>query len=247
MTEREWLACADPMPMLEFLRSKARKRKLRPWDRPDSEGELSECLRGKARRRKLRLFSIACVLPLLHRISHEPGLEAIEVSERFADGLASEADLEIACERLDKRNWETGWVTADDAARAIDGACYLPSRGLNSPCDLAGYTASWAIAAGEPDLDWTQSDEQARDQHEKERDRHEREETFHQCVLLRDVFGVLPFRSVVLNPSGSRRLCPTSPQPPTRSAHCLRANSTPLAWPCLPTPWKKWAASTPTF
>jgi hypothetical protein len=29
MTEAEWLACADPRPMVEFLRGKASDRKLR--------------------------------------------------------------------------------------------------------------------------------------------------------------------------------------------------------------------------
>ena len=29
MTEQEWLACTDPMPMLQFLRGKVSDRKLR--------------------------------------------------------------------------------------------------------------------------------------------------------------------------------------------------------------------------
>jgi hypothetical protein len=68
MKKSEWLTCTDPEPMLEFLWGKEYERNLR-----------------KSRERKMRLFAIACVLPLLHRISHEPGLEAVEVSERFAD------------------------------------------------------------------------------------------------------------------------------------------------------------------
>lgn len=173
MTETEWLECTDPKPMLEFLRDKASDR-------------------------KLRLFAIACVLPLLHRISHEPGLEAVEVSERYADGLATEAELELSYERLDRRLNESDWVTADNAACAVSGACMPPSRS-NHPFDIASYTASWTVEAGSPGLDWTQSDQQVREQqYETQRDQHRIEQIFHQYALLHDIFGN-PFRPVGLD------------------------------------------------
>jgi hypothetical protein len=65
VTEAEWLTCDDPQTMLEFLQRKAEDR-------------------------SLYLFSVACyrrVWPLLT----EHVRQAIEVKERYADGLATEA------------------------------------------------------------------------------------------------------------------------------------------------------------
>jgi hypothetical protein len=165
MKEREWLACTEPEPMLTFLWGKDYERNLR-----------------KSRERKARLFAIACVLPWLRRASHEPGLEAVEVSERFADGLSTEADLVVARERLDKRNWETGWVMADDASRAIDGACWTPRDCAYR--DQASYAATSIVQTGIYAFDQSQWDQ------------YERNEGLRQCGLIRDIFGRLPFRKV---------------------------------------------------
>jgi hypothetical protein len=66
MTEAEWLACADPQPMLEFLR-------------------------GKASDRKLRLFAVACV----QRYSNVDGImrQLVRVSELYADGITTWNEL----------------------------------------------------------------------------------------------------------------------------------------------------------
>ncbi len=64
MTEREWLACTNPMSMLNFLT-------------------------GKASERKFRLFACACCRRIWHLIT-EPALQsAIHIAEKYADGKAT--------------------------------------------------------------------------------------------------------------------------------------------------------------
>jgi len=78
MTEQDWMNATDPRPMLEWLRS----------DRGEA--------RRKAGRRKMRLFACAClrgILPLLRKTGSRA---AVEVAERFADGLADERELHRA-------------------------------------------------------------------------------------------------------------------------------------------------------
>jgi hypothetical protein len=68
MTESEWLACADPEPMLEFLR-------------------------GKASDRKVRLFAVSSFRRVPAILGSEGCQAAFEVAERFAEGSASESEL----------------------------------------------------------------------------------------------------------------------------------------------------------
>ncbi len=68
MTEAEWLACADPQPMLEHLR-------------------------GKAGDRKLRLFACGCCRRIGGLL---PMPFVLDIAERFADGLTDEDELAAA-------------------------------------------------------------------------------------------------------------------------------------------------------
>jgi len=75
MTKADWLACTDPRAMLGFLRGKASKRKLR----------LLVCAYGRS------------LWPWL------PGRDAraaVEAGERYADGLATAAEVEDADARV---------------------------------------------------------------------------------------------------------------------------------------------------
>jgi hypothetical protein len=71
MTEVEWLACNDPDRMLEFLKDRARKR-------------------------KLQLFACACCRRAWHLLPDGRTRQALETAERFTEGLATKDELEAA-------------------------------------------------------------------------------------------------------------------------------------------------------
>jgi hypothetical protein len=128
MTEREWVGwCTDPQPMLSFLG-------------------------GKASGRKLRLFGCACVRRVWHLLS-EDHEKAIEVTERHADGLATEEEMDRVREALGRRlrgldqettansaaywalSYEEDFVSvARLAAKAIREATSSEGRNWLEPC-----------------------------------------------------------------------------------------------------------------
>jgi hypothetical protein len=68
VTEEEWDRCEDPEAMLEFLR-------------------------GRASDRKLRLWAAACCRRVWTYLAAERARRAVEVSERYADGVARRGEL----------------------------------------------------------------------------------------------------------------------------------------------------------
>jgi hypothetical protein len=122
MTEQEWLDCTDPTPMLEYVRTIASNR-------------------------KLRLFACACARAIWDLLEDERACQAVEVGERYANGLAITAQLEasseMAWEAVDACPSEAHYAaqstvelsTADaavDAARhaALDGVTLTTECGL---------------------------------------------------------------------------------------------------------------------
>ena len=71
MTECEWLAGQEPQPMLEFLYSKASKR-------------------------KLRLFACNCCRRIWNMLTDERSRNAVEVAEKNADGFLGVKELRRA-------------------------------------------------------------------------------------------------------------------------------------------------------
>src|SRR5579875_3060530 len=97
MTETEWLTSHDP-------------------------GLLLAHLGGEASDRKLRLFAVACCPRIWHLLEDERSRNAIEVVERFADGLCSDDELrsvaEQAGEVAEAAHWENRAGPIQTAAEA---------------------------------------------------------------------------------------------------------------------------------
>src|SRR5690242_17746033 len=85
MTEADWSACSDPYSMLAYLRK-------------GQEGWGQRCASWlglpsyRARCRKLLLFASASCRRIFDLLADERSREALEICERYADGLAGNKD-----------------------------------------------------------------------------------------------------------------------------------------------------------
>src|SRR5262249_41587254 len=114
MNEAEWLACTDPLPMLEFLQ-------------------------GKASDRKLRVFAVAWVARLA---VDENDRAVIELAERFADGSAKEVQRQEAWEAIENEKLEAmDWRDFDLAIRLYIRQRPVVKE-MNSRSNLTGLARS---------------------------------------------------------------------------------------------------------
>jgi hypothetical protein len=196
MNEKEWLACDHPLPMLSFLR------------------------RRGASARKLRLFACACCRRIADLLSPS-SLPALEVGEGHADGWFGAEQLAEAEKAAREAAFEesallrqTRWVAPEQYATSpsLRAVRWERHRALEAVADALSPLA-WDAALAVPgwaedarvglapwEMGYLPCPEERRrvvarlrGQRQQERDA--------QCALLRELFGVLPFRPGLVRPT----------------------------------------------
>lgn len=164
MTEAEWLTCCVPEQLLDQLGT-----------------ALSV--------RKARLFAVACCRSIWHLLDDGPARRAVEVSERLADGDATNSERRAAALATEGHRGTYYWAEA--AASCAVGT--LPPRILRLALQHATHGVSDAAVPRAPGQVLTNDQEATR---ARARDT----ESAIQAGLLRDIAGS-PFRPPQFSPS----------------------------------------------
>jgi hypothetical protein len=188
MTEAEWLKATDPTPMLEFLRGPSSTEMMNV---NGNQVPFVVYRESRASDRRLRLFAIACCRQLSHLLS-ENCPTALEVTENYADGRVTEADLNAANSAVGREAMEA--FNAAVAVAVEAGRNETQHPGIRA---IHGHGAVLATSAAGP-VDALNAAENAVAHMPGEGKRAGRRM---QSRLLRDLFGLLLFRPVRLDPS----------------------------------------------
>jgi hypothetical protein len=173
MTEEEWLNCRDPEAMLEYLRDTAESR-------------------------SLRRFATARCRRIWHLFAHEESRRAVEIAEKYAEGLASERDRLKAKAAVpvifpgdditDPSNLDA-WSTEASVSMVFGDDDYPPIQTYAATCAIAAARAAAAAGcAAAIAITGADSDKESAGNRVVEAEQRE------QCSLLRQIFGN-PFRS----------------------------------------------------
>jgi hypothetical protein len=136
-----------------------------------------EFLRGRASDHKLQLFAVACCRRVWHLMTDPRHRDAVQAAERFADGLLTEVEFEVALHPI-----VALWAELPDARKGTWGPSHYmtgATRHLESG-GAAPYAASYAARG----LSCGAGTKQSREWHAVQQ-----AEEAAQCQLIRDLFG----------------------------------------------------------
>jgi hypothetical protein len=146
----------------------------------DFEGPLLYLTDSAVSKRKLRLFGCACVRRVWGALADDRLRRALEVAERFADGLATPRQLASARKAAQTLCKGIGDIIADHGPMAVGALC---GQGVSVFTVAESTGAIAAEARSDEGASWDTAHAQ---------------EQRAQAVLLRDIFGN-PFKPVVVN------------------------------------------------
>jgi hypothetical protein len=102
------------------------------------------CLRAvDGHEREIRLFAVECARRVQHLMTDQRSLNALDVAERFANGLATQAELAAA--------WDAARAAAGAAAR---DAAWAAARAAAWDAARAAAWAAWDASAAARDTAW---------------------------------------------------------------------------------------------
>jgi hypothetical protein len=141
MTEAEWEVCTDPERMLGFLTQGMNSIFPLSW---------WKVIPFRVSRRALRLFAVACCRRIENLLTEEAGRKAVEVAERYADGLASDRELRAAYSAAAGGNHASRAAAASCAADPAWAALFASRGALDATaaaCPDAADGMWWVQAA----------------------------------------------------------------------------------------------------
>jgi len=172
MTEQEWLACGDPTPMQEYL-----------WE--------------KFTDRKVRLFRCACCRRFEVELSVDSVLRsAVELGESYADGSITSQQFEAGREDFLSQSGLGSDVLGPRPEHHFGKSVLFAvwPRACTDPRQvnrMACARLRWARVTPWSEFQFQQGKANTL----------LHAESIAQCSLLRDIFGTLPFRPTLINPS----------------------------------------------
>src|SRR5947209_16614242 len=122
VTEAEWLAATLPGPLLEYVWQHRRRARLRGC------------------RRQLRLFACACCRRAWHLLPERRLVRALQTCERYAEGLADDAERSAARAEAHEAANRAGALPMSMAAYGV--WCAAEANALSAACGAQSFAAN---------------------------------------------------------------------------------------------------------
>lgn len=162
------------------------------WNACTDPQPMLEFLRATSSHRRLRLFGVACCWRVWHLLGDARSRSAIEIAEKYADSRAEASELQGAFSEAHGAYTESDDATVTGFATQVAAHIVEESAwsGAASACEAAAHVRAYEMESPgvSPVASGVRTDLL-------------QVETARQSILLRDIFGPLPFRPVTLDPS----------------------------------------------